>query len=70
MEILKSPNVLQFLGGVVCVLLGAFVVKDPVQSTTLLVAGVGAAMNAIKSPGDAMAARAEKKRASQAPPAG
>lgn len=69
MEFLKSPNVLQFIGGVVAVLLGALVLKGDSQGPALVMAGVFAMGNAIKSPGDAMAARAEKKRASMAPPA-
>lgn len=67
MDFLKSPNVLQFIGGTIAVLVGALVLKSDSNGQMLVVGGVFAMGNALKSPGDAMAAA--KARKSVAPPA-
>ena len=66
-----SPNVLQFIGGTVSMLIGVLVLKQDANS--LMVGGGALAMaNALKSAGDAYKGAQEKaaaKRASMAPPA-
>ncbi len=67
-----SPNVLQFLGGAASVLLGALVLKQDANGA-LVLGGVIAMSNALKSGGDvwkAQQAKAEAKRASVTPPQG
>lgn len=66
-EILKRPNVLQFIGGAVSVLIGALVLKQDANGA-LVLGGVIAMANAIKSVGHVMEEKAAQKRASVAPP--
>ena len=60
-----TPNVLQFIGGLIAVLVGALVLKGSAEGPGLVMAGVFAMGNALKSPGDVMQAR---KASASAPP--
>ncbi|HEX2677769.1 MAG TPA: hypothetical protein VHM19_14050 [Polyangiales bacterium] len=64
-----SPNTLQFLGGLASVLVGALVLKQD-GNGALVMGGVAAMFNALKSPHDVVKAKQEAKRASVAPPQG
>jgi len=68
-EILKRPNVLQFLGGLIAVLVGALVLKGSVEGMGLVGLGVFAMGNAIKSPHDAMSEAKARKSLAPPPPA-
>ena len=68
MQKILTPNVMQFLGGVVAVLIGALVLKGTTEGMGLVGLGVFAMGNAIKSPGHVMQERAAEKRRSSMPP--
>ncbi len=65
-----SPNVLQFIGGAVSVLLGSLVLKQGADGA-LVMGGVIAMANALKSPADMHASSKAAKEAKRqsAPPA-
>ena len=70
MQALLRPNVLQFIGGAIAVLMGVFVLKGSTEGPGLVMLGVFTMGNALKSAGDVMEGRkaaAEAKRASQPP---
>ena len=67
---ISKPGVATFVGGVICILLGALVLKGQDTGAGLVHLGVFAIGLALKSPGTMVAEHAEKKRASMAPPPG
>ncbi len=70
MQRIMTPNTLQFIGGAVSILIGALVLKQDANGA-LVLGGVLAMANALKSPADmhaASKAKQEAKRQSSAPP--
>lgn len=60
-----TPNVMQFIGGAIAVLFGAYVLKGSAEGPALVLAGVFAMGNALKSTGQVID---ERKRKSVPPP--
>lgn len=68
MQKLLTPNRVQFIGGAIAVLIGTFVLKGNVEGPGLVMAGVFAMGNALKSTGQVLEERKAAKRQSVSPP--
>lgn len=68
MQNFLTPNTLQFIGGAIAVGIGALLLKGDASGMLLVGAGAAAMANTLKSTGQVIEERKERKAAKSVPP--